>query len=83
MILQLLIFVISRASYRNLLGTAESIIEMDDQMHDVEALIGNIAQKCNTRLLERKMLNLKAWRQEAGAKGTICTCMKSFFGAYG
>ena len=59
-----------RASYRNLLGTAESIIEMDGQIHDVETLIGDIGVKCNTRLIEKKTANLRSWTKEVGAKGT-------------
>ena len=56
-------------SYRDLLGTAESIIEMDGQMHQVEAFMGNIGQKCNTRLLEKKGANLERWSKEIAAPG--------------
>jgi len=62
-------FLCSSASYRDLLGTAESIIEMNGQMQKVETYIGDIGQKCNTRLLERKGENLQTWNQEAGARG--------------
>ncbi|KAL2039107.1 hypothetical protein N7G274_008156 [Stereocaulon virgatum] len=55
------------ASYRDLLGTAESIIEMNEEMHTVEAYIGEIGQRCNTRLLERKSSNLRSWAQEIEA----------------
>lgn len=41
------------ASYRDLLGTAERIIEMDDQMQTVEGHLGDIGRKCNARALER------------------------------
>lgn len=40
------------ASYRDLLGTAERIIEMDDQMQTVEASLGDIGRKSNARMLE-------------------------------
>ena len=59
-----------RASYRDLLGTAESIIEMDGEMHDVEAYIGEIGQRCNTRLLEKKGANLRSWTGKIEAPGT-------------
>ncbi|KAL8863465.1 MAG: hypothetical protein Q9178_000146 [Gyalolechia marmorata] len=48
------------ASYRDLLGTAESIIEMDGQMQQVESYLGDMGRRCNSRLLEKKAVNLKA-----------------------
>ena len=65
-----------RASYRDLLGTAESIIEMDGQIHDVESLIGDIGVKCNTRLMERKTANFISWTKETSAKGTSKLCLQ-------
>lgn len=41
------------ASYRDLLGTAERIVEMDGQMQAVEANLGEIGRKCNARAVER------------------------------
>lgn len=41
------------ASYRDLLGTAERIIEMDDQVQTVENYLGDIGQKCNARTVEK------------------------------
>ncbi|KAK0658948.1 Conserved oligomeric Golgi complex subunit 1 [Lasiodiplodia hormozganensis] len=40
------------ASYRDLLGTAERIIEMDRQMQHVESTLGVIGQRCNSRRLD-------------------------------
>ena len=48
-----LILLYHRASYRNLLGTAERIIEMDDTMQQVEATISRLGQKCSSRAIER------------------------------
>ena len=58
------------ASYRDLLGTAETIIEMNEEMHTVEAYVGEIGQRCNTRLLERKGSNLRSWAEEIEAPST-------------
>lgn len=58
------------ASYRDLLGTAESIIEMGGQMHKVEAYMGEIGKRCNTRILERKESNLRIWTEDVGAPST-------------
>ena len=66
-----------RASYRDLLGTAESIIEMDDKIHRVEALMGEMGRKCNTRIVERKAVNLRKWDRERGAKGALGFCLES------
>jgi hypothetical protein len=43
----------SRVSYRDLLGTAERIIEMDSQMQEVEATLGQAAQRCNSGAVDR------------------------------
>jgi hypothetical protein len=41
------------ASYRDLLGTAERIIDMDEQIQGIESHLGDIGRKCNARMLER------------------------------
>ncbi|KAF6241450.1 hypothetical protein HO173_000160 [Letharia columbiana] len=58
------------ASYRDLLGTAESIIEMGGQMHDLETYMGEISKRCNTRILDKKASNLRTWTEEVGAPNT-------------
>ncbi|KZM25177.1 uncharacterized protein EKO05_0008516 [Ascochyta rabiei] len=40
-------------SYRNLLDTAETIIDMESQMEQVESNLGRIGQNCNSRVLDR------------------------------
>ena len=59
----------ARASYRELLGTAETIIEMDGKIQKVEAHLGNLGERCNTRLLEKKTSNLTRWDMAVGAVG--------------
>ena len=69
---RLLIWIASnRTSYRDLLGTAESIIDMDGQMHNVEANLGDMGVRCNTRLLDKKVSNSRRWNTTAGAVGII------------
>lgn len=58
------------ASYRDLLGTAESIIEMGTQMHDVETYMGEIGKRCNTRIMDKKDSNLRTWTEEVRAPST-------------
>ena len=61
---------VNSASYRDLLGTAESIIEMDGQIQQVENCLGNMGKRCNARLLEKKGSNLHTWNGQVGAAGT-------------
>lgn len=58
-------------SYRDLLGTAESIIEMDGEMQQVESYFVNMGRKCDSRLLQKKISNLRSWDAEIRAKGTF------------
>lgn len=52
------------ASYRDLLGTAERIIEMHGQMQRVETLLGDIGTKCNGSVVERIVENDGRRRRE-------------------
>ncbi|KAF2213106.1 hypothetical protein CERZMDRAFT_39609 [Cercospora zeae-maydis SCOH1-5] len=54
------------ASYRDLLGTAERIIDMDDQIHHVESQMTDIGRRCNTRNLEQISENHRRVRREMG-----------------
>lgn len=55
-------------SYRDLLGTAERIIEMDSQMQLVESNLTGIGRKCDYRLVERGS-NQLAGLKKAGKRG--------------
>lgn len=60
------------ASYRDLLGTAERIIAMDDQIRAAEGHLADVARRCNTRVLERITGNegrLRAVRRGDGLIG--------------
>ncbi|MCJ1249914.1 hypothetical protein MMC30_007140 [Trapelia coarctata] len=46
------------ASYRDLLGTAESIVTMDEEIGHVEGNLGDLGKRCNARLLEKSGSNL-------------------------
>lgn len=67
---RLIQYYFDRASYRDLLGTAESIIEMDGTIRKVEVHLGDIGARCNSRLLEKKISNLRQWDTAVGAVGT-------------
>lgn len=64
-------------SYRDLLGTADRIIEMDGQMHGAEELLGDIGRKCNARAIERIAVNhahtVKTQRDRNGHRNTLAS----------
>lgn len=60
-----------RTSYRDLLGTAESIIDMDGELQQVESYFVDMGRKCDSRLLEKKISNLRSWNGDIIAKGTL------------
>ena len=61
-----------RASYRDLLGTAERIIEMDEVMREVEAKMAGLGRECGVRAVEGRVKGLGKWEREreGRVKGT-------------
>ncbi|KAF2397252.1 hypothetical protein EJ06DRAFT_584722 [Trichodelitschia bisporula] len=55
-------------SYRDLLGTAERIVEMDEQMEQVEAILGKAGQKCNSGAVQRIFNNYSRFQTELYAR---------------
>ena len=72
-------------SYRDLLGTAERIIEMDSQMQRVEGNLAGIGRKCDYRVVERSRDNSanlkKPGRQEHDKKLEVMDRVKVLKGA--
>lgn len=58
-------------SYRDLLGTAERIIDMDGQIQLVESNMADIGRRCNTRRLEKIGDNHKSVRRERGREEDV------------
>lgn len=54
------------ASYRDLLGTAERIMEMDGQMKTLELGLGDMGRRCDARMLERSGGNWAGMRKRRG-----------------
>lgn len=67
------------ASYRDLLSTAERIIDMDKQMHETEDLLGEIGQKCNARAIERIAINhsrnVKSQRERGSRRNALASTL--------
>ena len=60
---------VCRASYRDLLGTAETIVEMNRRMRHIETNLGDMSRRCNARMLEKKALNLHDLEGEMATAG--------------
>lgn len=43
---------------------------MDEEIQDVERLLGTVAQKCNVRGIEREAANMAKWTRGVEAQGT-------------
>jgi len=60
--------VTTRESYRDLLQTANKIIEVDNSMRKVESNLAGASKGCNYRLMDRKARNVKLYQQKVGRK---------------
>jgi hypothetical protein len=63
-------------SYRDLLGTAERITEMDTQMQEVEMILGQTGQKCNSRAVDRVFKNYGQFKRTLDSRGASLTTKK-------
>jgi hypothetical protein len=61
----------NRASYRDLMGTAKSIVQMDDEIARVEANIASLGQRCNAGILEKSSLNVGLLESSVKAYGAV------------
>lgn len=55
-------------SYRDLLGTADRIIDMDKQIQQVEVTLGETGHKCNSRAVEKLFNNYASYRSHAASR---------------
>ncbi|KAI9890916.1 MAG: hypothetical protein M1814_003556 [Vezdaea aestivalis] len=55
-------------SYRDLLGTAERIMEMDTQMRAVESVLVDTGRKCNVQAIHKLERNYDGWIEGVNAK---------------
>jgi hypothetical protein len=59
--------IIVGASYRDLLGTADRIVAMDEQIHAVEDDLGLAGQKCNSKAINGIFLNVAQFQRTASS----------------
>lgn len=60
-----------RASYRDLLETAERIVQLDERMQETERLLGNISLQCNLETIDKKAHHLTELQQDAVQKSRL------------
>ncbi|KAK2764944.1 hypothetical protein FQN54_008643 [Arachnomyces sp. PD_36] len=58
------------ARYRDLLGTAETIVDMNGEIRDVEENLIDIGRRCNPRAIETKAEHMGRLRHDITEKGT-------------
>lgn len=58
-----------RTRYRELVGTAETIVAMNTDIQDVESLLSDIGRRCNPRLVEKKHAHARQMKRDIGEKG--------------
>ena len=72
----------TRESYRDLLRTAEKIIEMDGSMQKVESNLAETSRNCNYRLMEKKARNVLLFQERVGARGLLRVAQLLFESIY-
>lgn len=65
-----ILIIFNSESYRDLLRTAEQIIEMDVSAQKTERNLSETSRNCNSRLLEKRAKNLRIFEERVGAGGT-------------
>lgn len=59
---------ICRASYRDLLGTARTIVDADMQMHDTEKLLVDLGRRSDSRIVDKIAMNQAQLARERSAE---------------
>lgn len=60
-----------RTRYRELVGTAETIVSMNREMQEVDSTLGDIGRRCNPRLMEKKYTHYNQITENADNKGML------------
>jgi hypothetical protein len=60
-----------RTRYRDLVGTAETIVAMNRDIQDVETVLADVGRRCNPRLIERKHVHARQIKSGDAEKGKM------------
>lgn len=69
-----------RTRYRELVGTAETIVSMDREIQQVEFSLTDVGRRCNPNLVEKKHSHFHQIKDDGLDRGTSltisspCTC---------
>ncbi|KAJ5622930.1 hypothetical protein N7490_011535 [Penicillium lividum] len=56
--------------YRELVGTAETIVTMNTEIQEVESILVDVGRRCNPRLIEKKHVYARQMKSDAAEKDT-------------
>lgn len=71
-------FVGCSTRYRELVGTAETIVTMNTEIQEIESILADVGRRCNPRLMEKKHIYARQMKSDAAEKGmeiAACDCV--------
>lgn len=57
--------------YRELVGTAETIVSMNTDIKEVESILADVGRRCNPQLVEKKHVHARQMKSDAAAHGMV------------
>lgn len=64
--------IIVSSSYRDLLGTADRIIHLDERMQETEKLLGDVSLQCNLDIIDQKARHLAGLQEQTAQQSSSC-----------
>lgn len=61
----------SSTRYRELIGTAETIVSMNREMEDVDSTLADIGRRCNPRLMEKMYTHYNQIKEDSHDEGMV------------
>lgn len=68
---------IASSSYRDLLGTADRIIQLDHRMQETEELMGEVSLQCNSDVIDKKARHLAQLQGQAAQQSPFLADLSS------
>lgn len=63
--------VTASSSYRDLLGTADRIIHLDQQLQETEKVMGEVSLQCNLDVIDQKARHLAQLQEQAAQQSSF------------
>lgn len=61
--------ILYRTRYRELVGTAETIVAMNKEIKEVESILADVGRRCNPQLVQKKLLHARQMKSDAAGQG--------------